>query len=365
MAFLAKYVLGGDVSKWQGVMNWEQFVAAGAKFVFIRVGSINSVTGAVYMDDQFPRNREEAIKHLDYVGAYFYGRPNFDPILQANFFGDLYNSGEFTLPPVLDVEVDGDRTPEQVAQWVEAFTIRLYEKTGVFPEIIYTRAEFWNSSVADRAIWESKVLWIARYKSGIEYPWGNPTDQSWLTPRDWPDKETDWYFWQFSADNNGLGKTFGAESESIDLNYFNGDMQKLKQFSEAYFPPVDPPIDPPPTTPVVTAIVTKFFEVRSPAEGQSIDLVATVPNDEIWHVQQFTLFPAGGREIDFGYKATADNSGKRRWINLYKRDSAHHGYIRYRYSLTFQPGVEIEFHVFDVSEGQKVFMAMQVEIMKI
>ena len=60
--------------------------------------------------------------------------------------------------------------------------------------------------------------WIARYTT-LPLPWGNPGDSASLKPRDWDS----WVFWQFSADGNGRGPEFGAQSASIDLNYFNGD----------------------------------------------------------------------------------------------------------------------------------------------
>ena len=42
---MTDYVLGCDVSKWQGDMDWQKCAAAGAKYAFIRAGSITLNTG--------------------------------------------------------------------------------------------------------------------------------------------------------------------------------------------------------------------------------------------------------------------------------------------------------------------------------
>jgi len=216
-------VLGVDVSKWQGVMDWQKCYNAGAKYAFIRAGSIDNLTGVPYYDYQYPLNAMDAPKYLP-VGFYWYFRPNHDPLVQADYFCDLIEDDSWLLPPVIDVEDAGGKTPGQVADAVIAFLVRVFERLGFLP-IIYTRASFWNPSVAIRDNWSLYDLWIARYTT-LPEPWGNVGDGTWLKPRDW----TEWTFWQHSADGNGLGNVYGAESDSIDLDYFNGDEQDLADY---------------------------------------------------------------------------------------------------------------------------------------
>ena len=83
--------------------------------------------------------------------------------------------------------------------------------------MIYTRGYYWNDYIASRSLWPLLDLAIARYTSKPE-PWGNPGDEDKLRPRDW----REWLFWQWSADGNGRGAEFGAQSNSIDLDYYNG-----------------------------------------------------------------------------------------------------------------------------------------------
>jgi hypothetical protein len=70
-------------------------------------------------------------------------------------------------------------------------------------------------------VWEFVNLWVARYKN-LTGPW----DDGYCIPRDFDD----WDFWQFSTDKNGRGAEFGAESKSIDLNYFNGDQEAFEAY---------------------------------------------------------------------------------------------------------------------------------------
>jgi hypothetical protein len=63
-------------------------------------------------------------------------------------------------------------------------------------------------------IWEKLGYWVARYID-LDHPWG---DGKYI-----PAYYLDWLFWQFSARGTGRGAEFGAQSKSIDLDYFNGD----------------------------------------------------------------------------------------------------------------------------------------------
>jgi GH25 family lysozyme M1 (1,4-beta-N-acetylmuramidase) len=47
---MSDFLLGTDVSKWQGDMNWEKADSAGANFAFIRAGSIDNISGNCYTD---------------------------------------------------------------------------------------------------------------------------------------------------------------------------------------------------------------------------------------------------------------------------------------------------------------------------
>ena len=82
---------------------------------------------------------------------------------------------------------------------------------------IYTGFYYWLDHTSDapkvsKDYFKQYPLWIARYNATeplIPYPW------------------TDWTLWQYT--DNGNGAQYGVESGNIDLNYFNGDMDKFRQ----------------------------------------------------------------------------------------------------------------------------------------
>lgn len=226
-------LLGIDVSKWQGVMDWDKADSAGARFAFIRAGSINKVTGVCYTDYQFETNATLAHELMP-IGFYWYYRPNHDPEKQANYFCDLIREKQWIMPPVLDLEASAGLPPAAVTNSAAAFVLRINEKLGVLP-LLYSRAIWLTDNTVPDDLMMLLDLWIARYTSKGK-PWGNLLpwpDSPRLNPRDYDD----WKFWQWSADGNGRGAEFGASSRSIDLNYFNGDQDAFDKYIG-----VEPPI---------------------------------------------------------------------------------------------------------------------------
>lgn len=209
-------ILGVDVSKWQGELSWYECREAGARFAFIRAGSCTAGSGICYTDDQFERNAEIGPSYMP-VGFYWFLRPYHDVMKQAQYFCDLVKDKNWRLPLVADCEVFDGLTAEQATRKVVDFVREIYHRLATWP-MIYTRAALWNTSTVRDEVFGFTELWIARYTTKA-YPWGNPGDKAELKPRDWDT----WRIWQFSADGNGRGGEFGAQSDSIDLNYFNGD----------------------------------------------------------------------------------------------------------------------------------------------
>ena len=65
-------LIGIDVSKWQGDIDYEKVKDSGVEFVFIKLGGQNGIDGDYYMDPKFERNIE-GFKSVDIpVGLYFY-----------------------------------------------------------------------------------------------------------------------------------------------------------------------------------------------------------------------------------------------------------------------------------------------------
>ena len=69
-------VIGIDVSKWQGDIDYDMVKEAGVEFVFIKVGGQNGIGGEYYLDPKFERNIEGFTRVGIPVGLYFYSYAN-------------------------------------------------------------------------------------------------------------------------------------------------------------------------------------------------------------------------------------------------------------------------------------------------
>jgi len=240
-------LIGIDVSKWQVEMDWHKARSAGARFAFIRAGSIDSVTGICYTDYQFLRNAKIAPEYMP-VGFYWYFRPQFDPIKQANYFCSLIRDIRRSLPPVLDLETTGDMKPTDITNAASDFILQVYSRLNVWC-LLYGRALWLNLHTIPCSVFNQIDIWIARYIA-LSAPWAD----NHCIPRDFKN----WRFWQFSAGGNGKGPTFGAKSKSIDLDYFNGTQEDLNKYIGA------------PGPKLIRITSTLATSIRSSQEGAAI-----------------------------------------------------------------------------------------------
>lgn len=218
-------LLGVDVSKWQGEMDWHTARSAGARFAFIRAGSINATSGICYTDYQFERNARLAPDNFP-IGFYWYFRPQHDPVGQANYFCSLIRDKRYLLPPVLDLESTGGMAPDEITVAAKEFIYQVHSRLKTWC-LLYSRALWLNANTVSDGVWGLVDLWLARYIK-LAGPWADGK----CVPRDFDT----WRFWQKSAKNNGLGSRFGAKSISIDINYFNGNQAQIDCYASSSSP---------------------------------------------------------------------------------------------------------------------------------
>ena len=197
-------VRGIDVSYFQESISWKQVRRSGVQFAFIRVSD-----GTTVADPKFAYNWTAARRVGILRGAYQYFRPEESAIAQADLLIAALRRDPGELPPVIDIETDGGKSPAQVAARVAAWVERVRAQLRVEP-IIYTGPEFWRDRAggADRS---SQPLWVAHYTAGC------PT-----VPPPW----TRWTFWQ----HTDRGTVPGIEG-TVDLNVFDGDYLALEAFA--------------------------------------------------------------------------------------------------------------------------------------
>lgn len=204
-------ILGNDVSRWQGEVNWWKVKRKGAKFSYIK-----ATEGTGYQNPHYAQQYNGAHAAGLIRGAYHFARPDVSSgPRQANYFvrhGGRWTPDGKTLPGMVDLEYNpyGEtcygRGKTGMLRWIKGFSLTYKRLTGRRP-VIYTSTSWWKKCTGNSPRFASSHhLWIARYNSHIgELPAG------------WNEH----LIWQFSD----RGKLPG------DQNYFNGSMRRLKKFA--------------------------------------------------------------------------------------------------------------------------------------
>lgn len=184
---------GVDVSRWQGAITWASVRANGIRFAFCK-----ATEGTSHTDPWFATNWAGLRTAGIIRGAYHFGRPAQDPVVQANRLCAVVGAGD--LRPVLDIEATDSLTPTQVRDWIAAFVGQVVTRLGL-PPIIYTGYFFWRDQAGNGPSLGCP-LWLAN--------WTNDSDNL-IIPAAW----TNWTFWQFSSTGSVPGVT-----GNVDRNVF-------------------------------------------------------------------------------------------------------------------------------------------------
>jgi len=228
------WVTGIDVSLYQGNVDWKKAKDAGVKVAIIRLGI--GISKDKKFDENFAGAREAGI---DLVSAYHVFYPAYDPLAQANFVNQELQNIKLDFHLYADVEIAASISPLTYSYRLKKYLDAIeYKYKG-----IYTRGIWWNTNLCyyykgeykPYYDWSKYRLWIARYNETITHPWLD--DPVKLQPAGFKYYQ----IWQYSADNNGKGLEYGAESWSIDLNrvkkgYY--EIWKWKKMAQKYFLPI-------------------------------------------------------------------------------------------------------------------------------
>ncbi|MCQ4618224.1 glycoside hydrolase family 25 protein [Corynebacterium sp. CCUG 59401] len=207
----ANFVNGVDVSNHQNTggetpIDWDSVKGDNQRFAFVK-----ATEGTDFTDKSFHKFAQEAADNGLAVGAYHFARPARDASAQAHHFSNVVNTGPQTaLPPVLDLEVDEDLSPEELQDWTRTFMEIVESETGRTP-IIYTYRYFWEEKMGDTDEFSNYPLWLAAWQNKAPRPVGG-----------WDKVD----IWQRS-DN---GRISGINTP-VDTNLFNGNQGQFARFS--------------------------------------------------------------------------------------------------------------------------------------
>jgi len=234
------------------------------------------------LDPDFARFVAEARRVKRPWGAYWWPEPCLSsPTEQARLtWTTVRAAGRPQLP--LEVDVEGHRgekpgavaafrplSPGELATWLRSYIDELRRLSGGAHISIYTADWYWDAHVAPAPIsFADCDLHVAHYLPGTP---PEPAAQwsTWIGDRrpDMPKGWTVWSAWQFSAEHNGAGPTYGAESADLDLNVVRDDAWRRWTASGTPVPEA-----------VVEVAVAKLPEVRAGMTGQQTRIVQALVN---------------------------------------------------------------------------------------
>ena len=175
-------LVGIDVSKWQGAIDFSKVKEAGAEFVIIRVGHQNGVGGEYVLDPYFKRNISDAIENDLDVGIYFYS--------YADSKKEARKQAEWVIKQIKDYDIS-----LPIAFDFESFTsfnimnLSLYQLNEV--------AESYFSTLED-AGYDTMLYGSKNYLNAI---WKYNTNKVWLAHyTDKTDYDKDYMMWQLCQD---------------------------------------------------------------------------------------------------------------------------------------------------------------------
>lgn len=226
-------IIGPDISFYQDddqtirQVDFKKMKSNGAEFVIIRAGQ-NS-----WPDPDFAYNWRMAKAAGLPRGSYWFYDSRYPPALQADLFVTACGGDFGELPMWADFEEKYGGPYAGVSNW-QVFLDALKDLIPASVEIgIYTNYYYWREHVPATLRHEFKnfPLWIANYNTGAP-----------LIPEPW----ILWTFHQYT--DKGPGLAFGAESNRIDLNYFDGDRARLYERFNIPELPEEPELPPLGTT---------------------------------------------------------------------------------------------------------------------
>ena len=163
-------LVGIDVSKWQGAIDFSKIKKAGAEFVIIRVGHQNGIGGEYVLDPYFKRNIKEAIDNDLEVGIYFYSYADSkkEARKQAEWIIKQIKDYDITLPVAFDFESftsfnSMNLSLYQLNEVAEAYFSALEDKG--YDTMLYGSKNYLN------AVWKynTNKVWLAHYTDKTDY----------------------------------------------------------------------------------------------------------------------------------------------------------------------------------------------------
>jgi GH25 family lysozyme M1 (1,4-beta-N-acetylmuramidase) len=191
-------IFGIDVSKWQGIIEWNKVASAGVKYTFVK-----ATEGVGYVDPMLKSNVQGALAAGLKAGLYHFLRvDNPDPVAEAAHFIQTIRGMQYDWI-VCDIEDAKGKSSADVVSYTRTWLQEVEQATGKRP-IVYTYVSFANQYLKDSlAAWP---LWIAHYNSQ------GPGSTAWA----------DWICWQYTDSGTVDGIAGNVDCNWMTPEFFAG-----------------------------------------------------------------------------------------------------------------------------------------------
>ena len=168
-------VLGIDVSRWNGTIDWNAVKNSGVNYAIIRCGFRGTATGALVEDSAFHTNMRGAQKAGLKVGVYFFSAAvnDVEAVEEASMAASLCSGYSLSYPIFLDVErsdsgngrADGISASDRTAV-IKAFCATIQDsgyKAGLYAN------KTWMEEKIETPSLTGYKLWMAQYAAEPSY----------------------------------------------------------------------------------------------------------------------------------------------------------------------------------------------------
>ena len=165
-------VMGIDVSKWNGTIDWAAVKNSGISYVIIRCGYRGSSEGTLIEDPKFKTNIEGAAKAGLKVGVYFFTQAidEVEAVEEASMVLELVKNYKISYPIFLDVEPSGGRA-DKIDKATRTAVCKAFcetiKKAGYTAGIYANKT--WLNEKLDASALSSHKIWLAQYAATPTY----------------------------------------------------------------------------------------------------------------------------------------------------------------------------------------------------
>ena len=161
-------VLGIDVAKYQGTIDWQALAGAGVKFAMVRLGYRTAEDGVIVEDSNARYNLQEGARAGIPMGAYFFSTAISEEEAkeEAHWVADLVAKYPITYPIVYDCEGFLDNRQKALSNSertdIALAFLKEIKRSGYEPMFYGSKSELENSWDMGRIEKHYKV-WVAQY----------------------------------------------------------------------------------------------------------------------------------------------------------------------------------------------------------